>query len=207
MKDGGGAFEKKQKKNSTPPQGQSQNLTKPQCVTIFHRGMASFLTNREEMEHLALPLTVKKIYSSLCACICGSWQDLPQPLLQGHGLNCDPWGWLYHSSLAPFFSLTLLSLTHLYFSLPYTHTHRHRHKLFITPSCCFFRTGHLASSVAYPDNMFRTIQERKKKSAFWEPSAGLITVAIEQDVTDRNGHQSSASRDLKEQREMLHMGM
>lgn len=109
------------KKQYTPPE--SQNLAEPPCVTIFHTGMASSLTNRMEMEHLALPLTVKKIYSSLCACICGSWQGLPQPLLQGHGLNFDPWGWLYHSFLPPFLLSNSL-LSYSFVSLPHLHTHK-----------------------------------------------------------------------------------
>lgn len=137
------------------------------------------------MEHLALPLTVKKIYSSLCACVCGSWQGLPQPLLQGHGLNFDSWGWLYHSSLVPFFSYSFLSYSFL--SLP--HTHIHTKAFFITPSLCFFLSGQLANCVAFPDDILKTIQERKKKSAFWPCSAGMVTEGIEQDVASRDGHQ------------------
>lgn len=102
--------------HSPPPQ-----VTWPSPrVTIFHRGVATSLINRTEMEHLALPLTVKKIYSSLCACICGSWQGLPQPLFPGHRLNFDPWGWLYHSSLALFFSFPFLSYSFVSSLHPHT---------------------------------------------------------------------------------------
>lgn len=139
-----------------------QNLAKPPRVTIFHRRMASCLTNRTKMKHLALPLTVKKIYSSLCACICVSWQVLPQPLIQGHGLHFDPWGWLYHYLLHHF-------------------SFFHTQAFFITQCLCLFLSGHLASGVAYPDDMLRTIQERKEEKSF------LITLCWIDHSTDWAG--------------------
>lgn len=107
------------------PRRLNWTLLGPPRGAIFHRGIATLLTNRGEMEHLALPRAVVKMDSSLCACICGSWQGLPRPPLQGHGFNL----WSPELTLSLILFLFSLSahrptppLHHLYLSLTHTYT-------------------------------------------------------------------------------------